>query len=79
MKEGSISEGTESSTTYEMLKTIVRGKVQEFIQRILEEEVSDLENLAPCNLTNLCTLCTRMFWIRRQLQHKAERVWARST
>jgi transposase-like protein len=41
MKEGSISEGTKSSTTYEMLETIVREKVQEFIQGILEEEVSE--------------------------------------
>jgi len=42
MKEGSsISKGTKSSTTYEMLETIVREKVQEFIQGILEEEVSE--------------------------------------
>ena len=41
MKESSISEGTKSRTTYEMLETIVRGKVQEFIQGILEEEVSE--------------------------------------
>jgi hypothetical protein len=41
MKEGSIPEGTNSRTTYEMLETIVREKVQEFIQGILEEEVSE--------------------------------------
>ena len=42
MKEGSsISKGTKSSTTYEMLETIVREKVQAFIQGILEEEVSE--------------------------------------
>jgi putative transposase len=41
MKESSISEETKSRTTYEMLETIVRGKVQEFIQGILEEEVSE--------------------------------------
>lgn len=41
MKENSISEGTMSSRTYEVLETIVREKVQEFIQGLLEEEVVD--------------------------------------
>lgn len=41
MKEGSISGGTKSSRTYEVLEAIVREKVQEFIQDILEEEVSE--------------------------------------
>lgn len=41
MKKGSISEGSTSSRTYEVLEAIVRGKVQEFIQDILEEEVSE--------------------------------------
>lgn len=41
MKRDSISEGTKSSRTYEVLEAIVREKVQEFIQDILEEEVSE--------------------------------------
>ncbi len=41
MKRDTISGGMKSSRTYEMLETIVRGKVQEFIQDILEEEVSE--------------------------------------
>lgn len=32
MKKNSISEGTTSSRTYEVLEAIVREKVQEFIQ-----------------------------------------------
>ena len=41
MKRDSISGGMKSSGTYEMLEAIVREKVQEFIQGILEEEVSE--------------------------------------
>jgi len=41
MKRDSISGGMKSSKTYEMLEAIVREKVQEFIQDMLEEEVSE--------------------------------------
>jgi len=41
MKRDTISGGMKSSRTYEMLEAIVREKVQEFIQDILEEEVSE--------------------------------------
>ena len=41
MKRDSIEGGMKSSKTYEVLEAIVRERVQEFIQDILEEEVSE--------------------------------------
>ena len=39
MEKGSISEGLRSSRTYEMLETMVREKVQGFIQDILKKHM----------------------------------------
>ena len=41
MKRDSISGGMKSNRTYEVLEAMVRERVQEFIQDILEEEVSE--------------------------------------
>ena len=57
MKRDSISGGTKSSRTYEVLEAIVREKVQEFIQDILEEEVSEFLGRGNRNERNLSMRC----------------------
>ena len=39
MREGITETGKPSSATYEELEAMVRSKVQEYIQEILEEEI----------------------------------------